>query len=199
MEDVTRKFGQLCIELFDKAESSESYFAKEFNVSEFVINFDLSKHSLEDVKNAINKVMCYVGLHPTWSLYQDTQLLSFKYARAKNKIIGKTFYHLSETADHASYRYRSIMVAQRKATLKLLNSGSSCEPNFTNLQFKFDDFEYLPIAKELPKAWRFLQIKFYQNGTKIPDLLFARFQASGKHLFFKVQTRNQEKVRINLL
>lgn len=167
----------------------------DFSVSDFVDAFDLSAYSLEDVKQAIESVWQLIGLHPSWSLYQDSHLLLFEVARAKNRAIKTMLYHLSESTDFASYRYRSIMVMQRKATLTLKNGGSFKKPIFTNVQFKMKDLEYCPLVNQLPTEWRFLQIKLLPiAGSKVPELLFARIQSKAKPVFLQVPIPDSETV-----
>lgn len=159
----------------------------DFAVSDFVDTFDLSAYSLEDVKQEIGNVWKLIGLHPSWSLYQDSHLLLFEVGRAKNRAIKTMLYHLSEATDFASYRYRSILVMQRKYSFQ--------KPIFTNLQFKMKDLEYCPLVNQLPPEWRFVQIKLLPiAGSKVPELLFARIQPKGQPVFLRVPIPDSETV-----
>lgn len=179
--------------------------------------------ALKEARETAKKVSTYVGLHPSWRLYQELQFLLFQLARAGAELgateegdqqqqqqLQTMGYHLGEAGDHIAYRYRAISIASRKAKC-MSSSGKSfsaaaAAPVFTFtaenrlLQFKLNDYSsanYTPYAARLPKCWRFLQVKLLPNSgatNNTPDLLFARFQADRAPLFFRVSTRGQTKV-----
>ena len=178
--------------------------------------------ALKEARETAKKVSTYVGLHPSWRLYQELQFLLFQLARAGAELgateegdqqqqqLQMMGYHLGEAGDHIAYRYRAISIASRKAKCMSISgksfSAAAAAPAFTFtaenrlLQFKLNDYSsanYTPYAARLPKCWRFLQVKLLPNSgatNGTPDLLFARFQADRAPLFFRVSTQGQTKV-----
>ncbi|KAH9391192.1 Separin [Tyrophagus putrescentiae] len=143
--------------------------------------------ALKEARETAKKVSTYVGLHPSWRLYQELQFLLFQLARAGAELgateegdqqlqqqLQTMGYHLGEAGDHIAYRYRAISIASRKAKC-MSSSGKSfsaaaAAPVFTFtaenrlLQFKLNDYSsanYTPYAARLPKCWRFLQLKSF--------------------------------------
>lgn len=168
--------------------SSETYFSNTFDFSKFKQEFDITKYTREDIKLLIHKITSYAGLHPSLWLYHHCQLLSYKYAKMNEKHPLVLLYHLAESANYVTYRYRSILIAHRKAALRKEQADVS------QIVFKAEDFSYISYTKVFPKQWRFVQIKLVDTKSEFPHLLISRFQDE-KSVFLKIKSKQQERVR----
>lgn len=193
LEEIVSNFNTaMTLDDTDERDNDETYFGKLFNLNKFLKEFNLSAYTFEDIKQLLRKINCYIGLHPTLNLYIDCQNLYFKLAKLFSKGSPTIMYHLSETMPDISFRYRSILISNRKESL------SKCLKHDKELfTFKHEDFNYIPYMNDLPKDWRFLQIKVVENGTPFPDLILCRYRTGSRAAFMKIKF-NQEKVMFKL-
>lgn len=143
--------------------------------------------SLSEISQSLFRNLKYLGSHPPFDLYAHLQSLLAEVSALQNDKFS-TAYHFSESANANLFRYKSILLSQRKKELKIEPVLTLEQISFTQTKGRFQDF-----LIQAPSEWRLVQIATKENGSKIPDLYICRYQKQKEPLFLTVKG-NSEKV-----
>ncbi|KAF7489601.1 Separin [Sarcoptes scabiei] len=136
-----------------------------------------------EIKQSIKKIVCYVGGHPGHKLYSDLQLLSYKFSKFTNKSDQLLLYHFAETASYNAFRYRLLFNSFKK-----MNKSKMIHYDVEIMSFNNEDYRFQNYYHDLPKQWRFVQLKVLQkNDCPLPDLLICWFQNGFKPFFIRIK------------
>lgn len=191
-ESLSQLFSTLTVN--DETETTETnlYFSKLFNIDEMDKNCNLDSITNEDVKQCLKKAISYIGCHPSHKLYSQLHYLFYKLYKLMAKNNQTLCFHLAETASYHCFRYRLLF-----NTFKKINASKHPQYDIDSIRFRNEDFGCNSYMHNLPKTWRFVQIKLIENGTNNPDLLLCRFQNGYQPYFVKIKS-DQQKVSVRL-